>query len=277
MSSIKQLSKGYDVKLVTKWSPPKEGEDMRALIAMPNIPRPCHLINPRNVLGASTWNRIRKNCYALANNTCEICGDKPDNLRHRHAHEVYDIDYEKGTVKFVRAFCICSLDHLGCIHTGRAITLFKQGNPLYPKDFLLEGAEKAFKTIYEYNKDHPKADLRAYITFLEYTKCEGLKKEMEALIKKYHVKFYAEDEKRMAKWKDWRLIIGNREYPTPYENEKAWKEAMEKQGDKDTDRILQKKMDKIFSGEVYNELNKILEGGINEPATNRDRGKVDNL
>lgn len=258
MSSLKQLSKGYDVKLITKWSPPKDGEEMRALIAMPNIPRPCHLLNPRNILGVTTWNRMRKACYIEADNTCEICGDKPENLRHRHAHEVYEIDYAKGTVKFVRAFCVCALDHLGCIHTGRAVTLHKQDNPLYPKEFLLEGAEKAFKTIYEYNKDHPKADLRAYINFLEYLKCDDIKEEMEALIKKYHVKFYAEDEKKMAKWKEWKLIIGDQEYPTPYENEKAWKKAMEEQGERDTARIMQKNMVEKFSGGVYDELNKLL-------------------
>ena len=274
MGSLKKLIKQYDVKLITKWAPP-EGDDLRPLIAMPNLPRPTHALAPRTVLGTKTWNYIRKSCYAKADNTCEICGDKPDNLRHRHAHEVYEIDYEKGTVKFVRAFCICALDHLGCIHTGRAITLFKQGNPLYPKEFLLEGAEKAFKTISEYNKDNPGADLRAYVTFLEYLKCEELKVPMEELIKKYDVKFYMEDEKKMAKWKDWKLIVGDEEYPTPYEDEKAWKEAMEERGKKDTARILQKSIEERFSGEVYNEINNIIKEVEDEP--NRNRRTVDDL
>ena len=74
-------------------------------------------------------------------------------------------------------------------------TLYKQNNPLYPKEFLLEGAEKAFKTIAEYNKDYPEADLRAYVTFLEYLKCDELKEPMEELIKKYntdHIKLHEE-------------------------------------------------------------------------------------
>ena len=257
MGSVKKLIKEYDVKLITKWSPP-EGDDLRPLIAMPNLPRPTHALAPRTLLGTGTWNHIRKACYAEANNTCEICGDKPENLRHRHAHEVYEIDYEKGTVKFVRAFCICALDHLACIHTGRAITLYKQNNPLYPKEFLLEGAEKAFKTIAEYNKDYPEADLRAYVTFLEYLKCDELKEPMEELIKKYNIKFYMEDTKKMAKWKEWKLIIGDQEYPTPYKDEDAWKEAMEERGKQDTARILQKNIEEKFSGGVYDELNKLL-------------------
>lgn len=276
MAVTKKILSQYDVKLVTKWTPP-EDDDLRPLIAMPNIPKPCHLLNPRNLLGASTWNHMRKRAYAMANDTCEICGAKPENLRHRHGHEVYSIDYEKGTVTFQRVFCICALCHLGCIHTGRAITLFKQGNPLYPKEFLLEGAEKAFTIISSYNRDHPEADLRAYRTFLDYLKCDELREPMEALIKKYNIKFYMEDPEKTADWKDWELIIGKNHYPTPYEDEKAWKEAMKKQGEKDTDRILQKRMDEIFSGELYDELNKILQGGTNESTTSNDRGSVDSL
>lgn len=258
MASIKSLIKKYDVKLVTKWEPP-EGDDLRPLIAMPNLPKPTHALAPRTLLGAGTWDRIRKSCYAMADNTCEICGEKPENLRHRHAHEVYSIDYEKGEVRFVRAFCICALDHLGCIHTGRAITLFKHNNPLYPKEFLLEGAEKAFKLISEYNKDHPEADLRAYVTYLEYLKCAELTEPMAELIDKYDIKFYMEDPKKTATWEKWKLIIGNKEYPTPYKNEKAWKEAMEKQEQKDSARILQKNIEEKFTGGIYDELNKILD------------------
>ena len=62
----------------------------------------------------------------------------------------------------------------------------------------------------------------------------------------------------MAKWKDWKLIIGDQEYPTPYENEDAWKDAMEERGKQDTARILQKNMEDKFSGGVYDELNKLL-------------------
>lgn len=257
MAVTKKILSQYDVKLVTEWAPPEDG-DLRALIAMPNIPKPTHGLAPRTLLGATTWNRMRKHAYAQAEDTCEICRAKPENLRHRHGHEAYTIDYEKGIVTFQRVFCVCALCHLGCIHTGRAITLYKQGNPLYPKEFLLEGAEHAFKIINEYNKDHPGADLRAYSTFLDYLKVEELRKPMEALIKKYNIKFYMEDPKKMAEWGDWKLVIGPKEYPTPYQNEKDWEEAMKKQGERDTSRIMQRNMEEKFSGGVYDELNKLL-------------------
>lgn len=257
MTVSKKILNSYDVKLITKWEPP-EGGDLRPLIAMPNIPKPLHGVAPRTLLGATAWNYMRRKCYENANDTCEICGDKPELLRRRHGHEVYKIDYEKGTAEFVRVFCICSLDHLACIHTGRAITLFKHGNPLYPKEFLLEGAEKAFKTISEYNKDHPDADLRAYATFLEYLKCDDLKEPMEELIEKYDIKFYMEDTKRMADWGDWKLIIGEQEHLTPYKDEKEWKQSMEEKEKNDTARIMQKSMEEKFSGGVYETINKML-------------------
>ena len=249
----------FDIKYITKWTPPTD-DDLRPLIAMPNIPKPLHGVAPRTLLGASTWNHMRKKAYALANDTCEICGNKPENLRQRHGHEVYEIDYRKGIARFVRVFCVCSLDHLGCIHTGRAITLYKHGNPLYPREFLLDGAEKAFKTIYEYNQDHPGADLRAYATFLDYLKVPSLEAPMRVLIHKYDMKFYAEDKKKLAKWGKWKLIIGDKEYPTPYKDEKEWEKAMEEVNKNDTARQLQRDVEQKFSGEVYDELDKILKG-----------------
>lgn len=246
----------YDVKLVDGWLPPK-GDDLRPLIAMPNIPRPLHGVNPRTILGASTWNHMRRACYAKANDTCEICGAKPDDLHKRHGHEVYEIDYANGTAKFVKVFCVCSLCHLACIHTGRALTLWKKNNPLYPTEFLLEGAEHAFKIISEYNHDNPGADLRAYSTFLDYLKHDGLKEPMEKLIEKYGIKFYTEVED-MVEWGEWKLIIGSREYPTPYANKDEWRESMEEKEAKDSARLIQKKLEERFSGGVYDELKQIL-------------------
>ena len=63
--------KGYDVKLVTEWKCPEGGG--APIIAMPNIPKPLHLVNPRNLLGKKTWDIMRKSCYAKADLTCEIC------------------------------------------------------------------------------------------------------------------------------------------------------------------------------------------------------------
>lgn len=254
----KQIEKEYDVKLVDGWLPPK-GDDLRPLIAMPNIPRPLHGVNPRTLLGATTWNHMRRFCYNQAHDTCEICGAKPEDLRKRHGHEVYEIDYANGTAKFVRVFCVCALCHLGCIHTGRALTLWKNNNPLYPTRFLLQGAEHAFKIINEYNRDNPGADLRAYSTFLDYLKYDELRPTMEYLIEKYNVKFYTEVE-NMVEWGNWKLIIGDQEYPTPYASKEEWKATMEEREAKDSARLLQKTMEGKFTGGVFNEVDNIISG-----------------
>lgn len=266
---------GLDITFVTKWEPP-ESNDLRPLIAMPNLPKPCHNQCPRTLLGASTWNHMRKKCYADANYTCEVCGERVDediDKRHLHAHEVFSIDYARGKAKFVRCVALCSTAHLACIHTGRAYTLWKNNNPLYPKEFLLEGAEKAFTIISSYNRDHPEAGIRAYATFMEYLKHDELRERMLSLIKKYKIKFYREDESRQARWEKWAVQIGSKEYPTPYENEKAWKEAMEKRGEKDTARLLQKNMEERFSGGVYDELNALL----NESVGNLSKKGIDSI
>lgn len=250
-NQLKKLAESYglDLKYVTKWDPP-EGDDLRPLIAMVNLPKPQHGQAPRTLLAASTWDHMRRGCYAKAGYKCEICGAQVGvdiEKRQLHAHEVYSIDYEKGTSTFVRCVALCALDHLGCIHTGRALTLWKNKNPLYPTDFLLAGAEKAFSTIASYNQDHPEADLRAYSTFIEYLREEELREPMLELIKKYNIKFYQEDPKKMAKWEEWKLRIGNLEYPTPYKSKKEWEEAMKEAGKKDAARVYGAKKKKFTS------------------------------
>lgn len=248
-NQLKKLADKYhlDLKYITKWSPP-EGDDLRPLIAMPNIPKPLHghSCQPRTILRPSEWDAMRKACYEAAGDTCEICGERPEKLRSRHSHECFSIDYEKGTSTFIRCFCLDSVCHLACIHTGRAITLWKNKNPLYPTEFLLAGAEKAFTIISSYNRDHPEADLRAYSTFIEYLKHDELREPMLELTKKYDIRFYMEDPRKMAKWGDWRLIFNGEEYPTPYKNEKEWKKAMEEAGKNDSARIYATKKKKFI-------------------------------
>lgn len=251
------IKQGYDVRFVTEWVCPEGGG--APIIAMPNIPRPTHLLNPRNLLGRSTWDHMRRACYAKADMTCEICGEKQE-PGHCDCHELYDIDYVHGTVKFVRTICLCRKCHRLGIHSGRAITLYKNGNPLISKEGLLEGAENVFRLVHEYNQAHPdEEELRVYSTFLEYLKQEDLEEPMRNLIDKYGIKFYEENTKVMAHWHEWKLIIGDKEYPTPYKTEEDWQKAMDEQADRDTARLAQKISERTFSGKVYDELDKILE------------------
>lgn len=219
---------GLDLKYVTSWAPPS-GDDLRPLIAMPNIVRPLQgdKCQPRTIYRPKDWNAMRRACYERANDTCEICGECPDDKRKRQSHEVFAVDYEHGTATFVGCVCLDAQCHLACIHNGRAITLYSRNSPLVTKEFLLEGAEKAFSLIRDYNKEH-NADVRLYSTYIEYLRHDELREPMLELIKRYDVKFYSEDPKKIAKWSDWKLILDGEEYPTPYKNEKEWEKAMEK-------------------------------------------------
>ena len=222
------------------------------LLTMPNVPRPLHGLPPRKIMGDSTWNHVRKRCYFNAGYKCEICGIDPPKGQ-LAAHELYSYDYKDGVGKFERCIAICKRDH-DFIHSGRLITMYKNGNPLYPKSYLLSVVEKGFKLIHDYNAEHRnKKPLKAYATFLEYLKVPEIASEIQALIDKYDIRFYTEP-KRIAKWGDWKLLFGNKEYPTPYADQGEWVRAMEEASKKDTIRAIADP----FKGEAFDLINNIL-------------------
>ena len=242
--------KKYNVEVRETWQAPS-GSGVE-LITMPNVPRPLHGLPPRKIMGQANWDRMRKRCYYDAGYKCEVCGCEPPKGQ-LHAHELYTIDYMDGTSTFSRCIAICKQDH-DFIHSGRLVTLYKSGNPLYPKEYLLSVVEKGFKLIHDANKKY-NANLKAYATFLEYLKVPSLCMEMEKLIKKYNIEFYAEP-KHIAKWADWRLVWRGKEYHTPYHNEAEWQEAMVEYGKTDTKRQAKDP----FKGEAYDVINEILKG-----------------
>lgn len=222
------------------------------LITMPNVPKPLHGMPPRVIMGNTKWNMMRKRCYFDANYKCEICGCEPEkgNL---HAHELYSYDYKEGTGTFERCIAVCKTCHDG-IHSGRLITMFKNGNPLYPKSYVLKVVENAFKLVFNYNEmNKNKRPLRLFATFVDYLDVPELREDMEKLIKKYHIMFY-DSPKRCAKWGDWKLLWNGREYQSPYANQTEWAEAMAKQAENDSMR----KVSNPFSGGIYDELNELL-------------------
>lgn len=253
--SPKEIKEKHPVELRTKWECPEEGGV--PLLTMPNLPKPTHTLAPRNIFGKSVWDTMRKRGYFFANYKSEISGEDGSAPGGLHFHEGYSIDYETGTSTFKRGFAITPLEHVYFIHSGRAITLYKNKNYLYSAPKLLEGAEHGFKLIYEWNKAHPdEPKLKCYNTFLDYLKEPDLIKPMEELIKKYEIEFWTEDKTKRAPWGEWKVVIGNKEYPTPYKDIHAWEEAMKKQGEKDSDRLAAK--ENPFKGGVWDEVEAFL-------------------
>ena len=216
----------FKVKQVDGWQAPAVSDAQ--LLTMPNIPHPLHGkgCQPRTILGSGTWDKMRKRCYYEADYRCEACG-KDLNKGYCHAHELFSYDYINGKAKFERCVCLCPVCHIQGVHSGRLCTMYKKGQA--SKRQVLEGAENLFKHLYEWSEAHPsETELRAFYAWLEFLKQDDIKEDMLALIKKYNIKFYMPTEKA-AGWGKWSVQIGNREYASPYKNEKEWKEAMEKQ------------------------------------------------
>ena len=206
-----------------QWIAPNESG--AGLLTMPNIPLPVHRLAPRTVLAPEVWIDMRRRCLERAGNKCEICGAENSN----QAHELYDIDYAHQFVKFRRCVCLCELCHMRCIHNGRALSMYKRGDPEMTKEKLIEGAEHAFRIIHEYNSTHRSSEpLRAFSTWINYMKQPGLEEPISKLIKQYEMQFYFASQKCYDEehWSNWRLIIGNMEFPTPYKTWDDWKACM---------------------------------------------------
>lgn len=244
----------YDIKKVLAWTAPKE--DGAPIIAMPNIPTPIHGLAPRTVLGSGVWNHMRKRCYYMADYKSQISGielDKSDSQRVPNAHELYSYNYITGEALFVRAVCISPLEH-NFIHSGRMLTMYKKGNPLMPKQYVLKCLENGFKIIKEWNDANPdKRPLRAYYTIIEYAMAPGIAEEVRELIDKYDIKFYMEDREFAAKWSDWHLIVGKNSYQTPYANKDEWRAAMEEGDANNQNAALGKELD------IYKDIQEIID------------------
>lgn len=249
-----------EVERVDEWIAPDktEGIDPR-IITMPNVPKPTHSLAPRTLLGASNWEHMRRRCYYEAGYKCEACGaeiGKDIEKKDLHAHELYTIDYIKGDVVFARCVALCEKCHLRCIHTGRMYTLFKKNSPMMPERKVLEGAEHAFSLVSKWNKEHPDdKPLKLYATWIQFAKDKRIGEQIMELIEKYDVKFYSETKKQ-AKWEDWKLIIGDRTYPTPYASVEDWEKKMEELNKKNIhdDRNV---VDP-FTGGVFDDIKKLL-------------------
>lgn len=98
------------------------------LLEVEMIPATNFYNNVRSSVTEGSWDKLRKQCYELANNKCEICGGsgKTQGFRHNvEAHEVWDYDMVKKRQKLVRLIALCPKCHM-CKHIGRAFAIGKQ-------------------------------------------------------------------------------------------------------------------------------------------------------
>ena len=223
------------VKTLDEWVPP-ESNDARILGA-PNIFKALHGwgLQPRTIVGETEWNKMRKLCYFRAGYTCEACGEYQGPGK-CHAHELFRCNWKEGYSEFDRLICLCPKCHLIGQHSGRALTLYKKGDAVMNKTYILDGIEHVFKAVHKYNQTHDDEILMYPLFAVEYTKDPLLGEPVKQLIEKYDIHFYGLC--KAAPWEQWRMIYDGKEYKTPYANVTDYEKKMEEY-DKKNPQVVQ--------------------------------------
>lgn len=100
------------------------------LLLMPNVPKPLHGVAPRVVLGKAWWDKTRQAAYRSTGHRCLACGvHKLMAQWHKwlEGHEVYEINYKRGTATYVETVPLCHFCHC-FIHCGRLDAELQRGN-----------------------------------------------------------------------------------------------------------------------------------------------------
>lgn len=213
----------YNIEKIECWQAPKD--DSPAILCMPNVPLPLHMLNPR-LIDPKAWEKMRKQCYADADYCCQA-SSKEMGKGHLHAHELYHIDWVNQQAIFTRPVALDPTLHTRFIHSGRALTMFERGDKYFPKEALIATLEYGFSLVKGWNDTHAEDEpLRVSATFLDWAKNDRLAYDVNRLIEKYDMKFYDFDKKCFDKkhWGNWKLIYNGKEYPTKFSTREDWEE-----------------------------------------------------
>lgn len=90
------------------------------ILSSTNIPKPLHGLNPRSLMGKQQWDDARVKVYSGNDNKCAACGVHSSRARYKkglEAHEIYNIDWQTGSVKLNLIVPLCHMCHM-FIHSG---------------------------------------------------------------------------------------------------------------------------------------------------------------
>lgn len=248
------------MEMRTKWEAPEGGG--APLLTMGNIARPLHLLAPRTIMGMTSWNKMRKECYEACDYTCEACGTKCEKGK-CHSHEMYDVDYENCIARFNRVVGLCPICHVGFIHSGRALTCYRNHIPLWTKDYMLTNAEHGFKLIDDWNRKHPNDEpLKVWATIKRWLEEPSLHGELRELIDQYHIEFWGakNNEGENGTWNKWKLVYNDTEYYSPYEDRAAYEAKMEENNSDPKNRPKD-----LFQGEEFEILRRNINASMPKP------------
>lgn len=176
------------------------------ILTHPNIPKPLHEVNPRNIMGKEKWDIVRQEVYKASDYHCVACGvAKADAKAHQwlEAHEYYSIDYENGRVEIDSLQPLCHYCH-NFIHSGRlAMIIGKEKTEQEVIDIL----EHGFKVLAD-NK------LKCFPFTLQFAKSLGADT--------HGIKPAPQTADSFADWENWRLVWDGKEYPPKYKTMEEW-------------------------------------------------------
>ena len=179
--------------------PRVEWEIQPQILLHPNIPKPMHGVAPRVVLGLNWWNRERLLSYKSTDFHCQACGVHKLYAKYHQwleAHELYDIDYAKGRMKYLRSVPLCHFCH-NYIHDGRLQMLLDRGEIHHAKFVaIIKHGDSVLKAAGIKKLSHEKRD--------------------ELIL-----------NGPLAEWSKWRLVIGRKHYKPLYNSYEEWSEAFE--------------------------------------------------
>lgn len=173
----------------------------------PNIPKPLHEVNPRNIMGRERWDVVRQEAYASTDYHCIACGvHKSEASKHKwlEAHEFYNIDYEMGRVEIDRIIPLCHYCH-NFIHSGRL--------------YMIMGKEKSEDEVTDILEHGFEVLSRHGLSAFPFT----LKLAEEIGAETYGVLPSIQPDGEVPAWEDWRLIWEGQEYPPKYKTYEEWK------------------------------------------------------
>jgi len=172
------------------------------VLLCPNTPKPMHGIAPRVILGQKWWDATRKAAYQSTDLHCVACGTPKHKVKgsrkHLEGHEIYDVDYQRGTLTYIETVPLCPYCHM-YIHDGRLLALMQ-------KKVL---TQRKFTAVIQHGDSVLKA--------------AGLNRPTkfsrdEAIIS-------AISNGKVAEWAEWRLILKGKTYPPKFKTLKEWEKA----------------------------------------------------
>ena len=161
------------------------------LLLAPTIPRPLSEVNPRSILGSKWWNETRKEAYKATGYRCAACGTLKSRAPRGYleCHEVYRIDYVKGTATYVEPVALCTYCH-EAIHIGRLQAMLDKG---------------------EISQSH-------YVAVIQHR---------DRILQQAGLKLPSLYAGPVALWQKWRLVLNGKRYAPKYKSEAAWNERFD--------------------------------------------------